>query len=266
MSTETVVRTELIAPEPAEALAGLLDIAAPRDTLPPAWHWVYLLERRPTADLGRDGHPTTGVPAPPGPGRLRMFAGGRLTEHRPLLFGAAATRTTQVASSTEKQGRSGPLTFVTVRHTIEQDGHVAVVDEQDIVYRAPGTSLRVEAPPEALSATPDCLQLQVDNVLLFRFSALTYNGHRIHYDHGYAAEEGYPGLVVHGPLQALLLRELFRRAGAPSTGSVFSYRLVAPVFGAPLLTVRPLAGDDGWAGQVEEPSGRATATATLTPT
>lgn len=264
-----VARTELIGFEPAEALAGLLDIAPPRDLLPPAWHWVYLLERRPSADLGPDGHPTFGVPAPPGPGRLRMFAGGRTVQHAPLRFGVPATRTTQVASSTEKQGRSGPLTFVTVRHTVEQSGRVAVVDEQDIVYRAPGTTLRSGAPAEESvptpPATPDCLQLQVDNVLLFRFSALTYNGHRIHYDAGYATEEGYPGLVVHGPLQALLLRELFRRAGAPDTGHQFSYRLVSPVFGNPLLTVRPLPTEPGRAAQVEVPVGRVKATGSLLP-
>jgi 3-methylfumaryl-CoA hydratase len=269
---EVVVRTELVTPQPAEALAGLLDIAPPEDCVPPAWHWVYLLDRRPSADLGHDGHPTSGVPAPPGPGRLRMFAGGRITEHACLRFGAPATRTTQVVASTEKQGRSGPLTFVTVRHSIEQGGRVAVVDEQDIVYRAPGTTLRTDAAPdaaparhEAPPAAADCLQLQVDNVLLFRFSALTYNGHRIHYDLGYAAEEGYPGLVVHGPLQALLLRELFRRAGAPCTGSRFSYRLVSPVFGQPLLTVRPLPDETVRTAGVEDPAGRVTATGSLRP-
>ena len=261
----TTTRTELIGPEPAEALAGLLDIAPPLECVPPAWHWVYLLDRRPSADLGHDGHPTSGVPAPPGPGRLRMFAGGRITEHTPLRFGAPATRTTHVVSSTEKQGRSGSLTFVTVRHTIEQEGRPVVVDEQDIVYRAPGTTLRTEAAVEAPAATPDCLQLQVDNVLLFRFSALTYNGHRIHYDHGYAAEEGYLGLVVHGPLQALLLRELFRRGGAPSTGHQFAYRLVSPVFGDPLLTVRPVPDEEARAARVEDPAGRVTATGSLCP-
>ncbi len=261
----TVIRTEVIAPEPAEALAGLLDIAPPTQSVPPAWHWVYLLDRRPSADLARDGHPTSGIPAPPGPGRLRMFAGGRISEHAPLRFGAPATRSTQVVSSTEKQGRSGPLTFVTVRHSIEQEGRLAVVDEQDIVYRAPGTTLRTEPRVETLEATPGCLQLQLDNVLLFRFSALTYNGHRIHYDLGYAAEEGYPGLVVHGPLQALLLRELFRRSGAPSTGSQFTYRLVSPVFGDPLLTVRPLPGEDVPTARVEDRAGRVTATGSLRP-
>ena len=264
-SDGTVSRTELIGPEPAEALAGLLDIAPPAQSVPPAWHWVYLLDRRPSADLGRDGHPTSGIPAPPRPGRLRMFAGGRITEHSPLRFGAPATRSTQVVSSTEKQGRSGPLTFVTVRHSIEQEGRLAVVDEQDIVYRTPGTTLRTEPGVETLEATPDCLQLQVDNVLLFRFSALTYNGHRIHYDVGYAAEEGYPGLVVHGPLQALLLRELFRRSGAPSTGHQFTYRLVSPVFGDPLLTVRLLPAEEVPTARVEDPAGRVTATGSLRP-
>lgn len=270
-----VVTTEVLAPGPAEALAGLLDIPVPSESVPPGWHCVYLLERRPSRDLGPDGHPSSGVPAPPGPGRARMFAGGRVTEASPLRLGLPARRRTEVVSTVEKAGRSGPLTFVTVRHTLDQDGRVAVVEEQDIVYRAPGRTLpavgnagaTVEE-PEAPSApvTPDCLQLQVDNVLLFRFSALTYNGHRIHYDHRYAAEEGYPGLVVHGPLQALLLRELFRRSGASSVGHVFAYRLVAPVFGNPLLTVRPVPADaGGFAGTVEDATGRVTATGSLRP-
>ena len=129
--------TELITPEPAQALAALLDIDAPAMAagLPALWHWIYLLERRKQADLGPDGHPTSGIPAPPGPGRLRMFAGGRVLMLTPLRFGEPATRTTRVVSTAEKEGRSGRLTFVTVRTNIEQDGAQAVVDEQDIVYR-----------------------------------------------------------------------------------------------------------------------------------
>ena len=226
---DQVVRTELLVPEPAEALAAMLDIDLPAGrTLPSLWHWVYLLERRPHRELGPDGHPTSGIPAPPGPGRLRMFAGGRVSTRRPLTVGAEATRTTWVSSIVEKTGRTGPLTFVTVRNEITQHGEVAIVDEQDIVYRLPGstrTRRRGEGaePPTGPSREPS-LVLEVDVPLLFRFSALTYNAHRIHYDHEYLRQEGYDDLVVHGPLQALMMGELLRRTGLDLVGRQYADR------------------------------------------
>lgn len=284
-------RTELITPGQAEALAGLLDIdpppAAHGDELPPLWHWVYLLERRPQRELGPDGHPTHGIPEPPGPGRLRMFAGGRVTVHAPLRFGEPATRTTRLVRSVEKQGKSGALTFVTVRRDITQGGAFAVADEQDIVYRAAGSALpqRLDAGDtdntDGTDGTDGAegrgdtlgsgfpgvgheLVLDVDPVLLFRFSALTYNAHRIHYDRDYAAREGYPDLVVHGPLQALLMAELLRRSGVHFTGHEFAYRLLAPTFGAQRLRVTD--GPDPRAEVVvHDGSGGLTATSTLSP-
>jgi 3-methylfumaryl-CoA hydratase len=233
-----VSRSELIVPEPAEALAGVLDVAAPADVLPPLWHWVYLLDRRPQRDLGPDGHPMRGIPAPPGPGRLRMFAGGAVRTLAQLRFGEPATRTTRVLATKERVGRTGPLTFVTVRSEIAQDGAVAVVDDQEIVYRAAGTSVGGREAPAAdpLGQEAGRLGLDVDPVLLFRFSALTYNAHRIHYDHEYVREEGYPDLVVHGPLQALLMGEVLRRAGVPLLGRELRYRLLAPTYGSQRLT------------------------------
>jgi 3-methylfumaryl-CoA hydratase len=272
---EVSTRSELITAEPAEALAGLLDIDAPSpddgETLPPLWHWIYLLERRRQSELGHDGHPTRGIPAPPGPGRLRMFAGGRVRAYRHLRFGEAATRTTRVKSTFDKSGRSGELTFVTVRTDIEQGGALAIVDEQDIVYRAPGSTLaprtqaRDAGSPHLGPAGSGVLEFEVDPVVLFRFSALTYNAHRIHYDRAYATEEGYPDLVVHGPLQALLMGELIRRSGVPTLGTRFSYRLVAPTFGAQRLTVTAAAEGSGVCAQVHDGSGRVTATSTLHP-
>jgi 3-methylfumaryl-CoA hydratase len=267
---QTSCRTELITPEPAEALAGLLDIDPPSsgEALPALWHWVYLLERRRQRDLGPDGHPTHGIPAPPGPGRLRMFAGGRVSTHTPLRFGEPATRTTRVIRTAEKEGRSGPLTFVTVRSDIEQGGRLAIADEQDIVYRAPGSTLPAK-PSTAETPAPlvpsGSLALDVDPVVLFRFSALTYNSHRIHYDPAYAAWEGYPGLVVHGPLQALMMGELIRRSGVPLVGQEFAYRLIAPMFGEQRLTVAPNPEETGVSAQVTDGAGRVTATSTLRP-
>jgi 3-methylfumaryl-CoA hydratase len=263
---DTVARTELITPEPAEALAGLLDIEAPsaQAVLPGLWHWIYVLDRRPQRDLGPDGHPTSGIPAPPGPGRLRMFAGGRVTVHRPLRFGEPATRTTRIARTADKEGRSGPLTFVTVRSEISQGGGVSIVDEQDIVYRTPGSALP-SSPAEAPPSVPgEHLTLDVDPVVLFRFSALTYNAHRIHYDHVYAEREGYPDLVVHGPLQALLMGEALRHSGENLTGREFAYRLVAPTYGTQRLTVPVVPAENGALGaEVRDAAGRVTARSTL---
>ncbi len=260
-------RTELITPEPAEALAGLLNLDPPAagEPLPALWHWVYLLERRRQSELGPHGHPTDGVPAPPTAGQLRMFAGGRVCLRTPLRFDETATRTTRVVRTTHKQGASGPLTFVTVRSEVEQQGHISVVDEQDIVYRPRGRALAARPDSGTAERSPASgLVLDVDSVLLFRFSALTYNAHRIHYDQGHAAAEGYPGLVVHGPLQALLMGELMRRAGAALVGQEFAYRLVAPVFGAQRLTAT--ATDTSITSvHVLDGTNQVTATSTLRP-
>ncbi|HEY8882505.1 MAG TPA: mesaconyl-C4 CoA hydratase [Dermatophilaceae bacterium] len=268
-NTQRVVRTELIIPEPSEALANLLGTDIPTDELPPLWHWIHLLEKRPHADLGRDGHPTFGIPAPPGPGRKRMFAGGLVSTYAPLVFGKPATRTTWVAATTEKQGSTGPLTFVTVRNEYTQGGRVAIVDDNDIVYRTPGSSLAPRAgtlrdEPEPAPRGP-ALTLTADEALLFRFSALTYNAHRIHYDHNWVREEGYGDLVVHGPLQALMMGELVRRRGDGLVGKQFDYRLVSPMIGPQTLTV--LAGEAGVnaSAEVRDVHGTVTAVSTFYP-
>jgi 3-methylfumaryl-CoA hydratase len=261
-----VVRTELITPEPSEALANMLGTGIPADELPALWHWIHLLEKRPHADLGPDGHPTFGIPAPPGPGRQRMFAGGRVSTHALLAFGKPATRTTWVAETREKQGRTGSLTFVTLRNEYAQDGRVSIIDENEIVYRTPGSSLdmrtgRLQDQPEPAPREP-ALTLHADEALLFRFSALTYNAHRIHYDHNWVRREGYSGLVVHGPLQALMMGELIRRSGDGLVGKQFAYRLISPMVGPQTFTV--LAGEDGVNASVEVRDVHSTVTAVST--
>lgn len=239
---------ELISPEPARALAGLLGVPAPGLDLPPLWHWVYLLDRPAQADLGPDGHPVRGtVLAPPGPDRRRMWAGGRVRILGSVHIGLEATRRTAVTATVAKEGRSGPLTIVTVTHEISQYGRTVVVDEQDIVYRGPSGSLPVLAAAE-VAAAPGEWEIETSPALLFRFSALTYNGHRIHYDREYARSEGYPGLVVHGPLQALAMAWLSRPIGP----GVFSYRLVGPLF--------DFQGLRASAAAVRDRTGRPTAT------
>lgn len=273
MSTAAHEVTELITPGPAEALAGLLGVeGTPFVELPLLWHWVYLLDRPPTVALGPDGHQAVGgMPVPPGAGLRRMFAGGRAWRHGPLRIGAEATRRTWQASAAVKQGRTGPLHFVTVRTEISQGGQVMISEEQDLVYRepAPAGEASGEAPaaPAPAAAVPpgdgDWL-VEVDPVLLFRYSALTYNAHRIHYDRDYCRDvEGYPGLLTHGPLQALAMAEAARAAGR--TGDVsFSYRLVAPLFDDQGLFVSAADGPDGTTvTAVRDRYGRQTATGTL---
>ena len=263
---------------PGSATPGSVTRTVTRTELPTLWHWIHLLEKRPHADLGADGHPTFGIPAPPGPGRKRMFAGGRVSTYAPLVFGKPTTRSTWVADTVEKQGSTGPLTFVTVRNEYAQDGRVCIVDENDIVYRTAGSSLAnravgpesvpdqpVSAPREPALSKALYLTLAADEALLFRFSALTYNAHRIHYDHNWVRQEGYSDLVVHGPLQALMMGELIRRKGDGLVGRRFAYRLVSPMIGPQTFTA--LAGADGVNAGVEvrDMHGIVTALSTVAP-
>jgi 3-methylfumaryl-CoA hydratase len=277
--TDVIERTEVPQPEPAYALADLLGVPVPElsDGLPPLWHWVYLLDRAAQADLGRDGHPLRGtLPAPPGPGRRRMWAGGRVRVSGPLRCGRPATKRTTVLAVSEKQGRSGHLTFVTVGVQVTQDGAVVVDEEQDILYRdaaaaspapAPGLGRNAAAQAEVPPGEGE-REIEVTPALLFRFSALTYNAHRIHYDRDYCRDvEGYPGLLTHGPLQALAMAEAARAVSGTGarTGNVyFSYRLVSPLFDDQGLIAGAAPGPGGTiATAVRDRYGRQTATGTF---
>ncbi|WP_410626536.1 MaoC family dehydratase N-terminal domain-containing protein [Amycolatopsis sp. cmx-8-4] len=258
-------RTELIQPEPAEALAALLGVPLPdvEAGLPLLWHWLYLLERPAQADLGPDGHPVRGgVLAPPGPGRRRMWAGGRVRTSGPLRCGEPATRHSEVLSTTEKHGGSGALTFVVVAHRISQRGQVVVDEQQDVVYREAGLPSLPGDGPVVPPADGD-RALDVTPTLLFRFSALTYNAHRIHYDRDYSRDvEGYPGLLTHGPLQALAMAEAAHAAGCEGD-QTFDYRLVSPLFDHQGLIARADVSADGVTTAVRDRHGRRTATGTL---
>jgi 3-methylfumaryl-CoA hydratase len=257
------MRSELLLPGPAEALGALLDVPVPdleTEGLPLLWHWLYLLDRPAQTDLGRDGHPIrNAIPAPPEPGRRRMWAGGRVRTRGPLRCGLPATRRTRLKSVQDKQGRTGLLTFLVVEHHIEQAGQVVIEEEQDIVYRAPGVTTAAEAGPE-LPAADDEWSIEVSPTLLFRFSALTYNAHRIHYDRDYCRDvEGYPGLLTHGPLQALAMAEAARGSGH----ELFEYRLISPLFDHQGMVVRAVAEDGRTTTSVRDRYGRQTATGTL---
>lgn len=264
---ESVTRTEVISAEQVESFAGLVGLdpaSLPKGEVPEMWHLMYLVNRPPTSEIGPDGHPTTGLPAPAEPGMRRMFAGGRVTTYRRLRIGEEATRTTKVISSVTKEGRSGKLLIVTVRSEFTQGGELAIAEEQDIVYRAPGGGSLPRTVPsdEPLPEREGRIDLAVDEPLLFRFSALTYNAHRIHYDHNWARHEGYDDLVIHGPLQAILMSEVARRAGVDLAGREFAYRLVSPAVGP--QTVAALAAEEGVEAGAETRSAAGTVTATST--
>lgn len=265
--TRSVERNEVIAAEPTESLAAALDIDVPHtagDAVPPLWHWTYLLERGPGQELGEDGHPVTGIPAPPGPGRRRMFGGGRVTTLGELVIGEPATKMTSIKSSVDKAGRTGPLTLTTVLQEIFQGGELVIREEQDIVYRAPGSGTLPPPPTAPPAPAGPTLDLAVDERLLFRFSALTYNAHRIHYDVDWCKQEGYDGLVVHGPLLALMMGEHFRRQGIDLRGKTFAYRFVSPLTKPQTVTVVPDADGLERGAEARGASGTVAAVSTLT--
>jgi 3-methylfumaryl-CoA hydratase len=210
-----------------------VEIGAP---LPLLHHWLYFWAVRPPVELAMDGHPARGAFLPPITLPRRMWAGGRLNFSRPLIIGEQVSRVSTIRGIEEKMGRTGPLIFVTIEHRISGESGLAVVEEQDLVYREaalPGSIL----PPAETSLPEGDWQRDLipDPVLLFRYSALTMNGHRIHYDMPYAMRvEAYPGLVVQGPLQATLLADLAARSLSRPLDS-FAFKGLSPAFaGAPL--------------------------------
>jgi 3-methylfumaryl-CoA hydratase len=233
---KTESRSDQVTAAPIAALSATLDrddpFPRPGDPLPPLWHWLYFLPIPRQSELGPDGHAKRGGFLPPVPLPRRMFAGDRVQFHRPLRVGETIVRLSRIVDVTSKQGRSGPLVFVLVRHEISNREGVAVVEEHDIVYRdspKPGENQPApQAPPSEGSWTRE---IRPDDTLLFRYSALTFNGHRIHYDRRYATEvEGYPGLVVHGPLIATLLLDLLRRKLGDTSVLSLSFRAIRPLF------------------------------------
>ena len=220
----------------------------PADEAPLCLHWCLSPAIAAMDALGRDGHPAKNRDLPPVPLPRRMWAGGRIETLAPLRIGDTVRRVSTVADVTRKQGRSGELWFVAVDHDYHSPRGLAVRERHDIVYRADGTSAVAGPAPEQ---APDVTRrLETSPVLLFRYSAITFNGHRIHYDPAYAKDvEGYDGLVVHGPLQATLLFNL----AASRTGTVprnFSYRGVSPAIAGNPIDV--CAAEDGslWTADV----------------
>lgn len=198
------------------------------DLVPAFFHQVYFWDVQPPDALGADGHPATGGLIPDLGLPRRMWAGGKLVFHAPLRLGIAAEKATMVRAVTRKEGRSGRLGFVTLRHEIRQRGALVISEDQDLVYREPYDP--ASEPPNApkIEDMPTtCRSVSFDPVMLFRYSALTMNGHRIHYDQPFAEAEGYKGLVVHGPLLAQLLASHAEEKLGPLT--TFQFRATAPL-------------------------------------
>jgi 3-methylfumaryl-CoA hydratase len=231
------VREEIVSEFPAQAAAAMLDLDGEQMTrgnpLPPLWHWFYFLPKAARSRIDRDGHPKRGGFFPPVDLPRRMFAGARTRFNRPIAIGEPAVREGEILDVSEKSGKSGRLVFVTVRYRIRQGGEVRVEEEQDIVYKEPGPPIQAPVPLETLPDAPSgswIKDVMPDTVLLFRFSALTFNAHRIHYDRPYALrEEGYPGLVVHGPLTAVLLAGLTLEKSRKRIAT-FTFQGRAPLF------------------------------------
>jgi 3-methylfumaryl-CoA hydratase len=234
--TETVADT--ITAAPVRALAATLDHPpAPVEAgsaLPPLWHWLYFLPMHRQSEIGPDGHARRGGFLPPVPLPRRMWAGSRFEFRTPLRVGDGVVRQSTIEDVSTKQGRSGALVFVTVRHEVHRNGAAepALREWHDIVYRdAPQPGDPGPPPQAAPGGAAWQRELAPDDVLLFRYSALTFNGHRIHYDRRYVTEvEGYPGLVVHGPLIATLLMDLLRRQAPEAEVASFRFKAVRPTF------------------------------------
>ena len=235
---------------PLRALSATLDRDDPAIDLgtevPPCWHWLYFLPLHRQSALGPDGHARRGGFMPPVPLPRRMWAGSRFEFLAPVRAGQAISRTSRIADVRMKEGRSGPLVFVNVHHEIRAEGQNAIHEEHDIVYRdmpQPGEPVPAGVPAPQDSAWTR--EIQPDDVLLFRYSALTFNGHRIHYDRRYVTEvEGYPGLIVHGPLIATLLLDLLRRQLPTAPVRRFSFKAMKPIFDtAPFSVCGRMEGD-----------------------
>jgi len=252
----TEVRNDYVSERCAQLLAATLDRdAAPAtgEPLPPLWHWTHFVPTARTDEIDADGHPKRGGFLPAVPLPRRMWAGGRLTFARPLAVGEHATRRSTIRDVSAKQGKSGTLVFVKVAHEIEGRNGLAIHEEQDIVYRE-AAGAPPPAPPEAPGDAQWSDRVEPGTVLLFRYSALTFNSHRIHYDHPYVTGvEGYPGPVVHGPLTATLLAEALAKR-TPRVLKSFSFRGVSPLTcGAPLTLNGRIEGDRAslWAANAE---------------
>jgi 3-methylfumaryl-CoA hydratase len=238
---------------PVRGLSATLDrddpAPLPGTALPPLWHWLYFLPQHRQSELGPDGHAKRGGFMPPVPLPRRMWAGGRLQwfQDNLVVVGDAVQRISRIESVTHKAGRTGDLLFVLVKHEVHNAKGLALTEEHDIVYRA---AAQPDDPvPQPVAAEKGAAwqrEIVPDDVLLFRYSALTFNGHRIHYDRKYVTEvEGYPGLIVHGPLIATLLVDLVRRHAPGAFIESFNFKAVRSTFDLHAFRINGQPSADG---------------------
>ncbi|MGG7564778.1 FAS1-like dehydratase domain-containing protein [Rhodovulum sp. DZ06] len=258
----TMVLRDRVDPWQVAALHATLGRPGPApaegEALPPLWHFILFREARPRAELGRDGHPKLGGFIPDFGLPRRMWAGGRLRFHAPLKLGQEATRTSTILDTALKDGRSGRLAFVTLLHRVEGPDGLAVEEEQDLVYREEHDPNGPPPPkaPDAPAGGEWMTEMTADPTLLFRYSALTFNGHRIHYDLAHATKtEGYGGLVVHGPMLAQLMADLARECSGRALAE-FSFRGVSPVIHTQPFEVCGAPEGDGAKLWIRAPGGR----------
>ncbi len=243
---EETVQTRLD-PSLSAMMAATLDRIAPKDgdVLPQLWHWAVFPALTPMTGLGEDGHPKLGGFLPPIDLPRRMRAGGALAFHQDLHVGERLTAHARITDVVEKSGGTGRMVFVTVAHEIAGESGVAISERQDIVYLPMPESFQ---PPKAIPVPTDPVideQQEMSEALLFRYSACTFNAHRIHYDRSYAAAvEKYPGLIVHGPLQATYLIDAARRHRGIAPDR-FKFRSVFPMFHHDTLRVLGERQQDG---------------------
>jgi 3-methylfumaryl-CoA hydratase len=240
---------DIVTARQARQMAATLDMSGPSfadgDPLPALWHWMGWTPETPMAELGPDGHPAKGGFLPPVPLERRMWAGGRLEFLAPLRIGETLHRRSEILNVAEKTGSTGRMVFVTVRHEVTGQDGLAIREEQDIVYIAMPDRF---TPPPPVPAAPAAWRQDVamDSVRLFRFSALTFNAHRIHFDLPYAtAVEKYPGLVVHGPMQAMLLMQAARGRSGGNVPRGYRFRGVRPLFHFDALSLQGEGVADG---------------------
>jgi 3-methylfumaryl-CoA hydratase len=245
--TETLF--DVVSPAPARAMTATLGrepTGFPHGAeLPPLWTWLYFLPLAPMGAVGPDGHPKRGGFLPPIDLPRRMWAGSRCRFHGPVRIGDDIRKTSTIAKIAEKTGNAGTLTFVTVKHEVSAADRMVMSEEQDLVYM----NIPAVWQPPAPTPLPPCTwnePVAIDPVFLFRFSALTFNGHRIHYDRTYATEvEKYPGLVVHGPAQAVLLFDAATRRHPGRRPAAFTFRGVRPLFDFDAVSLNGALRDDG---------------------
>jgi 3-methylfumaryl-CoA hydratase len=244
-----------------------LEIGSPKpgDAAPFTVHWCLAQPVYPMSELGPDGHPARGGFLPPVPLPRRMWAGGELEFLEPLRVGDETTRTSRISDVTMKTGSTGALCFVSVEHLITPPRGTAIRERQDIVYRDVTPSSTAAKPAVAPSVAQHRESHMADPVLLFRYSALTFNGHRIHYDRDYVTKvEGYPGLIFHGPMQAAFMVEFAAKLHGGAAPKKFGYRGVQPLFEGGEFSVNANdtgAGMELWtANSAGQPTMKATAT------